>query len=551
MRRLLENWRKYSILTENQLLIEGRIDDAKAKYPELAKKREELDGESLMDVLIAKDPSGNQKYLMGAARILQRSIDNAEKENNYVPFWGKQWPEDAGDNLYSPWGVANNIAELLPKYHGLMAYIKGHDAQFKDINNIKTYATLQGVVTGAENRKAARAAEKEKKKRASQEAKQNSEVVDDNDHHMVIRPLSAQASCYFGKSTKWCISSERSANYFDEYTSDGKAFFFLLAKRKDLEPAFKKIAMVVDRDGDVEAYYDSEDDTMTESYFRDAIRQAMVGPTISGEMVSVEEDEPYDANVILDALETWKGINDFDFDREDKDDIRDLISMFNDFIVEPYISDLQSMARVSAEETPPGTPDEAYEEMLSELGDFDNIYVTLHFPYDTGAESVYWEAHVGVDLDNLLERAEGWEPTSHWEENLSESESEELRDLVDTMMNDVGVWPEEIEQDWGDTAVFNVRLEADSGSLDKFESWLENLNHDDDKISEGLLDAFIEHASEVDPPFIRNPEKEAEEAEAARQLTRDAEYWPDPEEKKKQLDLPLQENRFRIKIIKK
>ena len=290
---------------------------------------------------------------------------------------------------------------------------------------------------------------------------------------------------------------------------------------------------------------------MTESYFRDAIRQAMVGPTISGEMVSVEEDEPYDANVILDALETWKGINDFDFDREDKDDIRDLISMFNDFIVEPYISDLQSMARVSAEETPPGTPDEAYEEMLSELGDFDNIYVTLHFPYDTGAESVYWEAHVGVDLDNLLERAEGWEPTSHWEENLSESESEELRDLVDTMMNDVGVWPEEIEQDWGDTAVFNVRLEADSGSLDKFESWLENLNHDDDKISEGLLDAFIEHASEVDPPFIRNPEKEAEEAEAARQLTRDAEYWPDPEEKKKQLDLPLQENRFRIKIIKK
>ena len=152
-------------------------------------------------------------------------------------------------------------------------------------------------------------------------------------------------------------------------------------------------------------------------------------------------------------------------------------------------------------------------------------------------------------MDNLLERAEGWEATNTWEEYV-EREADEMRDLVDTMMNEVGVWPEEVEQDYGDPAVFNVRLEGASGGLDSFEGWLNNVHHDDDKISAGLLDAFIETASEIDPPLIRNPAKEAEEAEAARQLTRDAEYWPDPEEKKKQMDLPLQENRFRIKIVK-
>ena len=120
MKTLLESFRTYSLDENETLLIEGRKEDAVAKYPELAKKREELDGESLLDTLIAADPSGNQKYLMGAARILQRSMENAEQKNGYEPFWGKQWPEDADDNLYSPWGVSKNIADLLPKYHKLI-----------------------------------------------------------------------------------------------------------------------------------------------------------------------------------------------------------------------------------------------------------------------------------------------------------------------------------------------------------------------------------------------------------------------------------------------
>ena len=87
--------------------------------------------------------------------------------------------------------------------------------------------------------------EKEEKAAAQKVAKQGSEEIADTPHHRVIRPLTAEASCYYGKSTKWCISAERSSNYFDQYTSEGKAFLFLLAKRKNIEPAYKKIAVVL------------------------------------------------------------------------------------------------------------------------------------------------------------------------------------------------------------------------------------------------------------------------------------------------------------------
>ena len=546
MKNLLENFRSYSLLAEEQLLIEARTDDAAAKYPEIAKKREELDGESLLDVLIEADPSGNHKYLMNAARLLQRSMDNAEQTNDYEPFWGKQWPDDAGDNMYSPWGIAKNIAGEISKYHKLQSYIRDHDEKFKDLNKVASYSQLQTVVTGAQNVKIAIAHAKEEKKRESAEAKAGSTVIDDNDHHMVIRPLTKEASCYYGKSTKWCISATRSGNYFDQYTSDGKSFYFLLAKRKDVDDAYKKIAVVVDRDGEIDEYYDSVDDTMTYSHFRDALRQTMIGMNASNQMVSLEEEEPYDKNAILDELEKWKGINGFDFERsEEERDPTQIVQMFSEYVIESYMKDIQELASADTQENPAGTPDEAYEEKLAEH-DFDNFYVGLHFPSETGAEYVYWDASTSIDLDNLVERAEGWEAVSDWDEWDEQS----LRDLVETILTEVGIWAEETEQDYGDPAVFNIRLETDNGDLDSFENYLNNLNYDDDKISSGLLDAFIETASEVDPPFIRNPAKEEEEKEAARQQTRDAEYWPDPEEKKKQIDLPLQENRFRIKIVK-
>jgi hypothetical protein len=544
MKTLLESFRTYSLDENETLLIEGRIDDVKAKYPELAKKREELDGESLLDVLIEADPSGNQKYLMGAARILQRSMENAEQANGYEPFWGKHWPEDADDNLYSPWGVGKNIAGLLPKYHGLMAYIRDQDAPFKDINNIKNYAALQAVVKTAQSKKDRREQEKKEKAELKRTAREESEVIADTPYHLVVRPLSRVASCYYGRDTKWCISATKSENYFDHYTSQGQAFLFLLAKKEGIEKDWRKIAVVMDREGTFDQFFNAADDSMYLREFERAILQTIVGLEVSDQIASYDAEEPYDKDVIIKGLEPFKGESGFDFDEGDR--LKDIISLFNNTVVADYIDMLEERGRESTQDTPAGIPDEAYEEMLADY-DFDNFYVQLHFPDETGLDHIYWDASVGVDLDNLLARAQGWELTT---DDWDEWDEETLRDLVETIFTDANIWVIELEQDYGDPAVFNARIEGGSGDLDQFEDFLRDVDTDDDNINTEMVNAFIEHASEVDPPIIRNPEKEEAEKEAARQLTRDAEYWPDPEEKKKQTQLPLQENRFRIKIVK-
>ena len=555
MKRWLENFRSYSMAAAAELLIEGRKQDTAKKYPELAKKREELDGESLLDVLIAGDPSGNQKYLMRAAYLLQRSIDNAEVKNNYVPFYGKQWPADADDNLYSPWGVATNITNELSKYHKLIPFIRGDHDVYKDINNIDSYSQLQTVVGRATGEKENREREKEEKKRESAAARAGSTLIDDNDHHVVIRPLTPEASCYYGKSTKWCISATRSANYFEQYTSDGKSFYFLLAKRKDVDDAYKKIAMVVDRDGSVDEYYDSEDDTMSHGQFRDAIRQIMVGPAASNEMVSLEENEPYNKDVILDELERWKGINGFDFDRyehEDRDDLRDLISMFSEFIVDSYISSLSDEASLNTQENPAGTPDEDYEEKLDEYqGGWNHIDVSLSFPAETGIDNTYWEANLWLDvegfvLNKLAEQGYQFVP------GVMEGEmEEELHTAVDNALNNINIWPEELEQEtWGSATgtEFRIQVQNGAGSLDEFESFLDEQNVNDINFNDDFPEYLRDHLE--DEGVIVNPEKVAAEKELERQKTRDAEYWPDPEEKKKQIDLPLHEHRIRLKIVK-
>ena len=71
MKLLLENFKKFSTLTEEQLIIEGRIDDARKSIPFSPSKPQNLEVKKLyFDLLIDADPSGNQKYLMGAARLV-------------------------------------------------------------------------------------------------------------------------------------------------------------------------------------------------------------------------------------------------------------------------------------------------------------------------------------------------------------------------------------------------------------------------------------------------------------------------------------------------
>ena len=539
MKLLLENFKRFSTLTEDQLIIEGRIDDARKKYPFLAKRSAEPVGEkSLLDLLIDADPSGNQKYLMGAARLTIDLLDDL----GYM--------EDGGDRRIP--AVVQNLAELVQRYHKLMPFIRDQDAKFKDINAIKAYWQLREVIDRAAQKKADREAEKAREAAEKQKAVEGTEFVADTPFHKVVRPLTREGSCYFGRETRWCISATQSQNYFDQYTSDGKAFFFLLAKNKDIEPAFKKIAVVIDSDGDFEDYFDAVDDSMTPREFNDAIRQTILGADLSGEIVSFEDDDPYDRDKIMKAAEIL-GVT--EYIDEDEIAIENAVELIDDE-VEEYIQTLQTAAAQSVAATPAGTPFEKYEEVLERF-DFNNMYADLEDPDYSGYETITLNVGGTIDISDYLEGT-GYVYRPGVEEELGGGYEQDVIDAVRIALEGANIYPDDVEQSYDDPerVYFSIRYDAgsDIDDLDIFEGVLEELQNVDREIGdkESFGEDLIESLERDE--VIYNPEEEKEreekEAEAKFRTSKDAEYFASQEEREKQMKLALQERKFRIKIKK-
>jgi len=127
-----------------------------------------------------------------------------------------------------------------------------------------------------------------------------------------------------------------------------------------------------------------------------------------------------------------------------------------------------------------------------------------------------------------------------------EPDEDDVRSAVDDALNAINIYPENLEAEWHEVYTFNVTVSNGYGSLEEFESFLNDAEYDDKTFTEDFEENLIEQLEENG--VIENPEKVEAEKEVERQKTRDAEYWPNPEEKKKQLELPLQENRFRIRV---
>ena len=551
MKLLLENFKKFSTLTEEQLIIEGRIDDARKKYPDLAKPQQELEGESLLQLLIDADPSGNQKYLMGAAKLADKQVKDNIKQG-YKPIAGKFFPDDAPEDAFSPWGVVKNIADMLPKYHKLMPFIRDQDAPFKDINNIQDYGAFQAVVKVAADKREAKEKEKAREEETKKVAVKGTEFVADTPYHKVVRPLTKEGSCYFGRQTRWCISAERSANYFDEYTGKGKAFFFLLAKNKNVEDAYKKIAVVINDRGNFEEYFDAPDDSMTYQQFVRAVRQTMIGEELNGEIVSFEEDEAFDEAKIMKAAEML-GVTEYIDD--DKISVENLVMAIDDEVID-YITDLEVKAGESVTATPAGMPIEKYDEILERF-DFKNFYATLEDPYDSGYETIILDVGGTIDINDYLEGT-GWEWKPGVEEKLGDEHASDATDAVRNALEDAGFYVDDVEQTYEDPEKFYFSIRYDAASdiddLEIFEGVLEQLQRIDRAI--GDKETFgqeIIDSLEGDE-LIYNPELQKqtaeEEADEKFKASKDADYFASRQEREKQMKLALQERKFRI-LIKK
>lgn len=204
-----------TIREEVEALIEGRKDDVMKKYGDSL-------GLELINSLSKEDPSGNNKYLMWMAKMIYQS-----------PNHGPGNP-----------GGPEKIVALTKDFHK-----KQQRLQKRDINAYKTPEELSGELEKLGK----------SRKEKSSKMKEGAKKVYEDDKFLIVRPETQEASCYYGKNTKWCISATVGTNYFSEYVDRGYTFYFVINKQVPSSYDEYKIAWVVDIEGNIKEFYDATD----------------------------------------------------------------------------------------------------------------------------------------------------------------------------------------------------------------------------------------------------------------------------------------------------
>ena len=169
---------------------------------------------------------------------------------------------------FSPEMISKITSEITPKFFQWVGkvmdgvnfddnFIKLNEAlkRFEKIStnlpktDINQYQTLEELISAITNY--------EGKSRRNIKKVQGGNVVYDDGKYFVVNPLNHEASCYYGKGTKWCTAAETDT-HFKKYNEDGK-LFYIIDKTKPTNDPYYKVALLRKFDGD-KIYYDSKDE---------------------------------------------------------------------------------------------------------------------------------------------------------------------------------------------------------------------------------------------------------------------------------------------------
>jgi len=135
---------------------------------------------------------------------------------------------------------------------GLIQDFDKYQSQFpkKDINQYVSVNELESVINHART-----------KKKEKEEEKKIDKVYEDN-KFVVVKPKSEAASCKYGSSTTWCVTS-RGTGHFDRYTSGAQELYFIINKVNSTDKNYSKVAVHYNQVAEP-TFWDSQDKIMSE-----------------------------------------------------------------------------------------------------------------------------------------------------------------------------------------------------------------------------------------------------------------------------------------------
>lgn len=184
---------------------------------------------------------------------------NAAKEIRMQPKyldWAIRAYKNPNRPRYDDAFLASNFNNYLEKFDNLLRKNQ-IPIESRDINSFKDFFELKDEVDRRHQTYALNKRVKEK-----QAAAENTKrVVYEDETYLVIEPQSTEASCKYGAHSKWCISATVGQNHFEEYSSKGVRFLFIINKKTNDKDAISFA-------GDVNTIeiFDAQDGAQRESY---------------------------------------------------------------------------------------------------------------------------------------------------------------------------------------------------------------------------------------------------------------------------------------------
>jgi len=157
---------------------------------------------------------------------------------------------------YVDWVMRKNFDDtgnLIIPFNEIISYLERFDNIRKNLDkkDINQYNSIQEFVDTIE-----KYGSTSSEKRS--ELKSGTEKIYEDDKVLVVKPLTKEASCYYGSGTRWCTAAKEFDNRFDSYFKMGPLYYFI-NKTLDKNNDYYKVAIHYDSKRDNMILYDAKD----------------------------------------------------------------------------------------------------------------------------------------------------------------------------------------------------------------------------------------------------------------------------------------------------
>jgi len=485
MKKLFEGFHRWEILTEEQLLVESILKDAKKKYPKYV---------DFISKLSERDPSGKNKYLMWSSKQFAKMAEGWAKKA------GHEDPVDVppAELAAAVYPIYQAIADTVDQFHANHQNLKSKKIS-TDINTYKTIDQINDVL------KKLGLTQKLQRAKKREAAKEGATKLDENDDFWMIRPDTTEASCYYGQGTKWCIAATKSKNYFKQYTGEGKAFYMIMMKNLDPTDAGRMITLQYNRyiygGVEPELIWDWPNDPIKEDDFLEHVTKNIIGGYIADYEKVYEEvkefaSDPTDKNLTenikklaIEMLKSGEYETEIDADDIETPQPEELAEAMMDTFRNAQ-NGLFYTASSHAEENPAGASEEDYQEILAEH-DLQNVHVRLH-EYEEGF-------HYSADMSWQLPDDLTYALDEDGEETDFDDWSGDIEQIFRDIADNYWIYPDEISLDnySGESRIdFQIYPTDASPGIDGFDTWLSEFDEADGKYHQVLEDVLEEMAEQ-------------------------------------------------------